>query len=264
MSSFTKAFSSTLGKKLIMGLTGLFLSLFLIVHLIGNLQLFKDDAGKAFNEYSYFMTHFLPIKIISYLLYASIVLHAVYALVITIHNKKARPVSYASYNGAANSTWSSRNMGILGTILLIFIVIHMGNFWFKYHWGGLPYTQYEMSLSNPSDVKVTNLPISGEPLIHAEYVNTQTGREVLVAKDLYQVVVFSFSSLWYVVLYVISMIAMGFHLYHGFQSGFQSLGFDHTKYKPAINWLGTWLFGIIIPAAFAAIPIYIYITTLNQ
>src|SRR5688500_6004626 len=113
MSSFTKTFSSTMGKKLIMSLTGLFLSLFLVVHLIGNLQLFKDDAGKSFNEYSYFMTHFLPIKIVSYLLYLSIILHALYALFITMKNKKARPVQYAKYSGSSNSSWSSRNMGIL-------------------------------------------------------------------------------------------------------------------------------------------------------
>ncbi|WP_256012691.1 succinate dehydrogenase cytochrome b subunit [Desertivirga xinjiangensis] len=256
MSSFTKAFSSTLGKKLIMGLTGLFLALFLVVHLIGNLQLFKDDGGKAFNEYSYFMTHFMPIKIISYLLYASIVLHAVYALILTLGNKKARTVGYAQYNGAANSTWSSRNMGILGTILLIFIVIHMKTFWAEYHWGGLPYIKYETNLSDASDVKVTPLPYEGKQLVHSQYVDTQNGTEVVVAKDLYKIVNEAFSQPWYVALYVLSMIAMGFHLYHGFQSGFQTLGFDHSKYKPLIDFLGLWVFSIIIPALFAAMPLY--------
>lgn len=256
MSSFTKAFSSTLGKKLIMGLTGLFLCLFLVVHLIGNLQLFKNDDGKAFNEYSYFMTHFTPIKIISYLLYASIILHAVYALIITTRNNKARPVGYASYNGAANSSWSSRNMGILGTILLIFIVVHMSNFWAQYHWGKLPYARYEMSLSDPTNVTFTPLPFDGKHLVHSEYVDAQKGTEVVVAKDLYQIVTEAFQQWWYVALYVLSMIAMGFHLYHGFQSGFQTLGWDHSKYKPAIDFLGLWVFSIIIPALFAAMPLY--------
>jgi succinate dehydrogenase / fumarate reductase, cytochrome b subunit len=260
MSSFTKTFSSTLGKKLIMSLTGLFLCLFLVVHLIGNLQLFKHDAGKAFNEYSYFMTHFLPIKIVSYLLYASIILHAVYALIISMNNNKARTVGYAQYNGSANSSWSSRNMGILGTILLIFIVVHMSNFWAQYHWGGLPYTEYVSSLQNPNEVRVTELPISAVELNHSSYIDAQNGVEVVVAKDLYKVVVESFGQLWYVILYVLSMIAMGFHLYHGFQSGFQTLGFDHNKYFPAIKFLGLWVFSIIIPALFAAMPIYIYLT----
>lgn len=260
MSSFTKTFSSTLGKKLIMSLTGLFLALFLVFHLIGNLQLFKHDAGKAFNEYSYFMTHFPPIKIISYLLYASIILHAVYALLITVFNKKARPVAYAQYNGSANSSWSSRNMGILGTVLLVFIVIHMKSFWAEYHWGGLPYTQYETSIQNPEAVRVTELPVSAVEPMHSSYIDAQSGTQVLVAKDLYKIVVSAFSELWYVALYVFAMIAMGFHLYHGFQSGFQTLGFDHNRYFPAIKFLSLWVFGIIIPAIFAAMPIYIFLT----
>jgi len=254
MSSFSKAFSSTLGKKLIMGLTGLFLSLFLVVHLIGNLQLFKNDGGQAFNEYSYFMTHFTPIKVVSYLLYASIILHAVYALILTTGNKKARPVGYAQYNGAANSSFSSRNMGILGTILLIFIVIHMKSFWAEYHWGGLPYVKYESSLTDPHDVTVTSLPIDGAS--HTQYVDVQNGKQVVIAKDLYKIVEGAFSQVWYSALYVIAMIAMGFHLYHGFQSGFQTLGFDHSKYKPLIDFVGLWVFSIIIPALFAAMPLY--------
>lgn len=258
MGSLTKAFSSTLGRKLIMGLTGLFLSLFLVIHLIGNLQLFADDGGKAFNEYSYFMTHFLPIKIVSYILYLSIILHALYAVIITARNRKARGIKHAQYNGAANSSWSSRNMGILGTVILVFIVIHMKTFWAEYHWGGLPFVKYEMNLENPSDVKVTPLPIEGKHLVHATYVDVQNNTEVVVAKDLYRIVETAFQQEWYVILYVISMIVLGFHLYHGFQSGFQTLGFDHVKYKSLIDFLGLWVFSIIIPAIFAAMPIYIY------
>lgn len=256
MGNFTDVFSSSLGKKLVMSLTGLFLCLFLVVHLIGNLQLFKNDAGKAFNEYSYFMTHFLPIKIISYLLYTSILVHAVYALVVTLTNRKARPVQYAVYSGASNSPWTSRNMGILGTVLLIFIVVHMGNFWYKYHWGDLPYVKYEMSLSNPDEVTVEELPVSGNPLVHAEYVDTQAGTEVVVAKNLYRVVLVSFSEWWYVALYVISMGALSFHLVHGFRSAFQTLGWDHKRYIPLIRFLGVWIFGVIIPIGFAAMPVY--------
>jgi len=184
MSNFAKTFSSSLGKKLIMSLTGLFLCTFLVVHLIGNIQLFNNDGGQAFNAYSYFMTHFPPIKIISYLLYASIIIHAVYALILTISNRKARPVAYASYNGAANSPWTSRNMGILGTIILIFLVIHMNSFWAQYHWGNLPHAKYEVSLTNPSDVVVTPLPFNGQEVAHADYVDAQAVRRVLIAKDL--------------------------------------------------------------------------------
>lgn len=260
MSSYSKAFSSTLGKKLIMSLTGLFLSLFLVVHLLGNLQLFKHDDGMAFNDYSYFMTHFPPIKIVSYLLYLSIVLHAVYALIITLRNKSARKTGYAVSPGSANASWSSRNMGILGTVLLIFIVTHMANFWAQYHWGGLPTVKYEQSLINPSEVKVTHMPYSGQEISHQDYIDQTNQTRVLISKDLYAVVVVLFGDIAYVALYVIAMIAMGFHLYHGFQSGFQTLGFDHNRYKPFINFIGVWVFSIIIPAMFALMPIYIYLT----
>ncbi|WP_423147575.1 succinate dehydrogenase cytochrome b subunit [Rubrolithibacter danxiaensis] len=259
MSSFTTTFSSTLGKKLIMALTGLFLCVFLVVHLIGNLQLFKDDQGQAFNAYSYFMTHALPIKIISYVLYLSIVLHAVYALIVTTRNKKARPQGYAVYHGEKNSSWSSRNMGILGTVLLIFIVIHMSNFWAQYHWGGLPYTKYEVNLNNEAEVaKVTHLPITGEKLVYSDYVDAQRGVQVLVAKDLYSIVVSAFHQWWYVLLYVVSMVALSYHLVHGFQSGFQTLGWDHKKYFPIIKFLGIWVFSILIPLLFAAMPLYFF------
>src|SRR5690606_15567461 len=98
---------SSLGKKLIMSLTGLFLCSFLIIHLIGNLIVLYDDQGKAYNEYAYFMTHFPRIKVISYLLYSTIVVRAIYALVLTIHNRNARSVGFAAYRGSANSAWNS-------------------------------------------------------------------------------------------------------------------------------------------------------------
>ncbi|RRN77138.1 succinate dehydrogenase, partial [Pseudoxanthomonas sp. SGD-10] len=89
MSNFSKTFSSTLGRKLIMSLTGLFLCVFLIVHLIGNFQLFANDEGYAFNKYAYFMTSFGPIKVVSYLLYLSIIVHSIWAIIITARNKAA-------------------------------------------------------------------------------------------------------------------------------------------------------------------------------
>ncbi|MBC7744291.1 MAG: succinate dehydrogenase cytochrome b subunit [Flavobacterium sp.] len=258
MSKFAQTFSSSLGKKLIMSLTGLFLCTFLIVHLIGNLQLFKDDQGQAFNAYSYFMTHFPPIKVISYLLYASIIVHSVYALVLTRNKNKARPVGYASYDGKANSPWSSRNMGILGTIILVFLVVHMSNFWARYHWGELPTARYEVSLTNPNDVKITPIPFNGQEIAHADYVDAPAGVQVLIAKDLYKIVYESFKQWWYVLLYVIAMSALSFHLIHGFRSAFQTLGWNNSKYVPAIRFLGEWVFGVLIPLGFAAMPLYIY------
>ncbi len=221
MKWFIDMFSGTLGKKLVMALTGLFLISFLVIHLIGNLQLLKSDGGQAFNVYARFMTHNPVIKTISYTLYASILIHSVWALVLTIHNRKARG---QGYNVAGKSSkWASRNMGILGTFIFIFIVIHMKDFWAQMHWGGIPTQVYD-------------------------------GEEV---KDLYTIVALAFSQTWYVVLYVICMIALGFHLYHGFQSAFQTLGLNHQKYTPVIKFVGT-AFALIVPALFALIPIWMF------
>ena len=254
MSTFAKTFSSSLVKKLIMALTGLFLCSFLVIHLIGNLQLFKADGGKAFNEYAYFMTHFMPIKIVSYLLYTSIVVHACYALILTIGNRKARKVSYGAYKGSANSPWTSRNMGILGTVLLIFISVHMSNFWYEYHWGKVPFVEYRTDL-NTLQTTQRDLPAAE----FKEYVKYQEqGVEIIKAKDLYAITAFAFKNCWLVALYLLGMAALSFHLIHGFQSAFQTFGLNHKKYMPLIKCIGVWGFGVLIPLAFAAMPLYFF------
>ena len=229
MTWVTQTLSSSLGRKVVMSLTGLFLCSFLIVHLLGNLQLFKGDGGQSFNEYSHFMTHNPLISTIAYLLYASIILHAMMALILTRHNRASRPVPYAYSKPEANSPWSSRNMGILGTILLIFIVIHMRQFWYETQFGHLDPVTYQ-------------------------------GEEV---KDVYKPVVEAFTQWWYVLLYVASMVALSFHLVHGFQSGFQTLGLRHRKYTPIIKAIGTYGFGVAIPALFAAMPVYFFLKHLG-
>lgn len=259
MSNFAQTFSSSLGKKLVMAITGLFICTFLVVHLIGNLQLFKDDAGQAFNSYGYFMTHFTPVMVVSYLNYAIILSHSIYALVLTISNRKARPIAYAVQNGAANSPWTSRNMGILGTVILVFLIVHMKDFLWDYHNNtSLPYAKYEVSLTDPQDIKVTALPVTGKEFVHADYIDAQSQTQVIIAKDLYKLVRDSFKVWWYVALYVISMIAISFHLIHGFRSAFQTLGWDNNKYVPLIRFLGVWIFGVLIPIGFAAMPLYFF------
>lgn len=254
MSKGKHVLSSSIGKKLIMSLTGLFLCMFLIVHLVGNLQLFYNDSGKAFNEYAYTMTHFAPIKVVSYLLYASIIVHAVYALILTLKNRKARPIAYHSFNGAANSAWNSRNMGVLGTILLVFIVTHMNHFWYKFHNDGVPYIEYRTDLETQ---QTTATELSADQFTEfTQYV--ENGVAVTKAKDLYKQVEFTFQEWYWVALYVLAMVAMGFHLIHGFKSAFQSLGFSHKKYAPVIQFLGVWVFGVLIPAGFAAMPLYFF------
>ncbi|MFM6976832.1 MAG: succinate dehydrogenase cytochrome b subunit [Sphingobacteriaceae bacterium] len=254
MSNFKNTFSSSLGKKLIMALTGIFLCTFLVVHLIGNLQLFKNDGGKAFNDYAYFMTHFPPIKVVSYLLYTSIIVHALYALVLTMGNRKARGTSYGAYAGSANSPWTSRNMGILGTILLVFIVVHMNNFWAQYHWGAIPGVEYRTNLLSHETTQ-TALP-AGSVVEYTKY--TENGVEITRARDLYAVTAYAFKTWWLVALYVFAMGALAFHLIHGFRSAFQTIGWDNNRYVPIIRFLGVWVFGVLIPLAFAAMPLYFF------
>ncbi len=214
---------ASLTRKYIMAFAGLFLCLFLVGHLIGNLQLLiTGEMGKTqFNEYAKFMTTFPGVKILSYLTYFSILAHTIMGLILTIQNNRARKHNYAHNNPSANSIWSSRNMGILGTIILVFIIIHLQRFWYQMHWGDIP-------------------------------------QDVNGNVDLHEVVILAFQELWYVILYVISMAAIGFHLYRGFQNGFQSLGIRHPKYTPVIQFIGR-AFAIVVPLAFAIIPVYIYI-----
>ena len=223
MSWVSKTLSSTLGRKLLMALTGLFLIIFLLGHVSGNTLLFKDDGGEAFNIYAKFMTTNPAVKILSYLTYISVIAHVVYSIILTRYNKSARPVSYAYSKDGSSSTWTSRNMGVLGTIILIFLVVHLQGFWYKMHWGDVPFVEY-----------------GGE-----QY------------KDLYSIVVFAFQSELLVGLYVIAMAFLGLHLSHGFESAFQTLGLNHAKYSPLIKKLGL-AFSIIVPALFASMPLYIY------
>lgn len=228
MSWFTNALSSTIGRKVLMALTGLFLIIFLIVHLSGNFQLLADDGGRSFNTYAEFMTSNPIIVTISFTLYATFIIHIIWAVLLTLHNRKARPIGYAVSKSSTNSKWSSRNMGILGTIIFIFLVIHMRSFWYEMHWGDIPTATYD-----------------GE-----EY------------KDLYAVVSASFSQWWYVAIYVVSMLGLMFHLYHGFKSAFQTLGLNHPKYNPVIHTVG-YAYSILVPAAFATIPIIMYLQNIS-
>ncbi|EJF11708.1 succinate dehydrogenase cytochrome b subunit [Pontibacter sp. FD36] len=226
MNWFTKTFSSTIGRKIIMSITGLFLCSFLVVHLIGNLTLFKGDDGVTFNLYSHFMANNPIIRTMEIVLVLGFVFHIYDALVLTRRNKAARPVGYAENHPQENSTWSSRNMGLLGTVILVFLIIHLWNFFVPARFGAAG-------------------GLEGVVIENVDYDN------------LYLKVVQSFQIWWYVLIYVISMIALAYHLIHGFQSAFQSLGLTHKKYTPFIKTFGV-VFSIAVCFGFAIIPIYFF------
>ena len=208
-----------------MALTCLFLCSFLVVHLLGNLPLLTGNQ-EAFNAYSHFMTTFPLIKAVSYLLYASILLHSIDGLVLARQNMAARPAGYVKYNGAANANWSSRNMALLGTITLLFLIIHLKSFWFEMHFGFVP---------------------------------NWTDAEGNLYKDLYTITVAAFQQTWYALFYVVAMLGLGLHLWHGFASAFQTMGWSHPRYTPMIKALG-YGFAIMVPLLFASIPLYILLT----
>lgn len=257
MNWVSKMFSSSLGKKYIMALTGLFLCSFLVIHMVGNLQLFYNDSGLAFNKYAVFMTTNPLIKTTSYLLYATILFHAFKGIYLAYKNNQARPVKYAVYKGGSNSHWTSRNMGILGTILLVFIVVHMSDFWFEYKFGHIPYTRYVTDLQTGDIVSIDQMP---EDFVMSSKMEESIDgfNKITIIKNLYLEVSEEFKEWYLVLLYVISMFAVSFHLYHGFQSAFQSIGLNHKKYNNFIKFIGIWVFSIAIPAGFAAMPIYFF------
>tara|TARA_B100001093_G_scaffold294215_2_gene280628 strand:- start:5204 stop:5878 length:675 start_codon:yes stop_codon:yes gene_type:complete len=221
MSKNAGLFSSSLGKKYLMALTGLFLCSFLIIHFLGNIALYTNPV--QFNEYTRFMTSNPIIRIMELVLVAGFLTHIIDAVMLSRANKKAQPVKYAM--DKKQSSWYSRNMGLTGTIILVFLVIHLQSFWYGYKFGAIAMTI------------------------------DSSGQEI---KDMYTMVIEAFSEFWYSALYVIAVTLLGFHLNHGFQSAFQSVGFRHKKYTPTIKMLGT-AFSILVTLGFASFPIYFFI-----
>lgn len=265
---------SSLAKKYWMAFTGLFLCLFLVGHLLGNLQLFMtDEAGRLqFNEYAYFMTTNPAVKILSYVTYISILFHAIDGFLLTYQNRKARPQQYAHTNRNANSKWYSRNMAILGTILLVFIATHMVNFWAKMHFSEMPLHTIKTEVQGQEMELFMNV---NQSILPVEQVEARNGTELFYKdteikagtayKDLHTIVMNFFDQnennlAWLMVaIYTFAMFSMSFHLMHGFQSAFQSLGANHKSYMPLIKKIG-YAFAVVVPAAFASIPIYLFIS----
>ncbi len=228
MGWLTRFLTSSIGQKLVMSLTGLFLILFLMVHLAGNLQLLADDAGQSFNVYANFMAHNGFIQFVSKGNFAFILLHAVIGIYLWVRNRAARgSEKYAVTNVRAVNTHPgfAKNMAVLGTIVFVFILIHLYQFWLQ------------MKLDNVALVSYSG------------------GAEI---SDLYEKVEIAFLDLKFVIFYVVSMAVIAFHLWHGFQSAFQTLGLSHKKYTPVIQFLGK-AYSVLVPLGFAIIPIVFYL-----
>ncbi len=213
-------------RKTLIALTGLFLCVFLVVHLSANaiLLLPNDIASDLYNSYSQTLRENPLITIIAYVLYISIILHAVVALLITLHNRRAKPSKYIMDRSQQNSSWYSRNMGILGTLILIFIIIHLANFWARIKLG-----------------------------IGEEVPIDQNGY-----KDVFSVTYELFQNIWFVLFYSVLSIPLAFHLYHGLKSGFKTLGFYHKKGLRILAKVSL-IYAIIMGVGFGIIPIVVYL-----
>jgi len=218
MSKKSGFLSSSIGKKFLMGITGLFLITFLLVHCFVNALIFFNDGGETFNKGAEFMGTNWLIRAMELVLFGGIILHIIQALILTLENKKARPIGYAVTNGNANSTWYSRWMGLLGTLILMFLIIHLKHFW-----------------------------------VVSRFTDHITSGEETLFEEMKEV----FENPIMVALYCASMISLAYHLLHGFQSAFQSLGLNHKKYTPLIKKLG-FAFSILVPAVFASMPLTMF------
>lgn len=214
-------FKSSVGKKALMGVTGLFLITFLVIHCTINAMIFLNDGGATFKKWGSFMGTNPIIRTMELVLVAGFLVHIVDGLLLWKQNRDARPVKYAMSNANANSTWYSRSMGLLGTLLLIFLVIHTAHFW------------------------IPNRMQQGLTHWHNEI-------------DLYGKMLEVFKNPLVVAIYVFGCVSLFWHLLHGFKSAFQSLGLNHTKYNNAISWAGT-AFSIVVPTIFALMPVSIYL-----
>jgi succinate dehydrogenase / fumarate reductase, cytochrome b subunit len=214
MNSVLAFYYSSIGKKVLMSLTGLFLVVFLVEHLVGNLLLFAHDNGKMYETYGDFLVSNPVIRFIEYFLALGFGIHVTIGIILWIKNRMARPVKYKYFRLQDNSPLASRTTIWSGIIIGIFLYIHLKSFFIP---------------SRFASVKVSN----------------------------YELVMKAFSNPWYDAVYIVALIVLGYHLRHGFQSAFQTLGLRTKTYAPVLDLLA-FIFWFFIPLAYAAIPVYFF------
>jgi succinate dehydrogenase / fumarate reductase cytochrome b subunit len=222
--TWKQVFTSSVGKKLVMGFTGIFLILFLIIHVGLNACIWANDGGKMFNTGAHFMGANVVPRILEIGLFAGLILHIVQGLMLEFSNRSKRGIAYASDYGNRGSKWYSRSMGILGTLILLFLILHMSDFWFP----------------------------------NRAHQNFVLGEEI----DLYAKMKVTFSELWVVIVYVLGCLSLGYHLAHGFQSAFKTMGIHNKRYNQMLTSIG-YCFSVIITLAFAMMPVSFYLGWLN-
>jgi succinate dehydrogenase / fumarate reductase, cytochrome b subunit len=212
--------TSSVGKKWVMSLTGIFLILFLVIHVSLNACIWANDGGKMFTAGAHFMGGTVVPRILEIGLFIGFFLHIIQGLALTFQNRSKRKKGYAVPMGNKGSKWYSRSMGLLGTLILLFLIMHVSHFW------------------------VPNRSHQGWLL----------GEEI----DLYAKMKSVFQNEWIVLLYILGCISLAWHLVHGFQSSFRTIGLSNTRYISILNAIGIG-FSIIVPLAFALMPLSFYL-----
>jgi succinate dehydrogenase / fumarate reductase, cytochrome b subunit len=221
-------FTSSIGKKFVMSLTGIFLITFLVVHVGINACIWANDGGEMFNLASHFMATTVVIRIVEVGLFAGLLLHIIQGLILEIQNRSHRRTGYAISLGNRGSRWYSRSMGLLGTLLLFFLIMHLSHFWVPSRFTELPSTDIN-------------------------------GKEVA---NQYAEILRVFQNPVVVVLYVLGCISLMYHLLHGFQSAFRTLGVPNGKYIALVKGVG-FGFAVIVSLAFAMMPVSVYLGWVN-
>jgi succinate dehydrogenase / fumarate reductase cytochrome b subunit len=188
-------------------------------------MLLVDKSGGTFNAVCHFMTTNPVVRVIEPVLALGFVLHILLASWITLQNRAARPVKYARSEQAGNATWSSRNMYVLGALILAFMALHLWNFWWK-------------------------IKVSGDPLLaEVEMDGAQVENTYALVSGLFK------GSVIYCLLYVVAAVLLGLHLSHGFASAFQSVGMSNRVWRGRLEVIGT-CFAVVIATGFSIIPLY--------
>lgn len=213
--TWKQLFTSSIGKKYLMGLTGFFLIIYLVVHASANAMIFYNDGGERFNTVALFLSHNFFVRFLEIGLFAVFILHIIQGLMLWQQNKAARPIKYSQKKYPQEIKWYSRYMGWLGTFLLLFLVMHLYHFWAG--------TKNELYFNGPK----VNL-----------YLEM---KEVFTNPVLFT-------------LYMIGLASLLFHLLHGFQSAFQTFGLNHRRWTPIIKGIGI-IYSVAICILFAFMPI---------
>lgn len=226
--------NSSLIRKYVMGITGLFLISFIVIHLlINSFSLgWGWDGKELFNLGSHFMATNPIIQVMQYVLALGFIVHIGWGISLTLKNNKARAVKYVKNNAAVNTGFSSRSMIYTGLLVLLFLILHIKDFFVEVKWGGLDH-----------------------------YMIESGGVEKLVQDD-YSIMIDLFSNPLYVGLYLFAFIMLGIHLHHGFQSAFQSLGAQNSKFTPMIKKTGV-AFCILVAVGFSAISLTHFFSSLS-